>query len=133
MTATIFGNELHKYSIADGIRDGNVLGFDPYKILTYKDADLRQKIALEKAKAATVQEAIADPRKNKVFYEYMSKPMAGQKTNAGEYVKGIEDYIPNSQYERSEHQNIVVQDIKSNWMILSRNGKIGRASCRERV
>lgn len=123
VTATIFGNELHKYSIADGIRDGNVLGFDPYKILTYKDADLRQKIALEKAKAATVQEAIADPRKNKVFYEYMSKPMAGQKTNAGEYVKGIEDYIPNSQYERSEHQNIVVQDIKSNWMILSRNGK----------
>ena len=123
VTATIFGNELHKYSIADGIRDGNVLGFDPYKILTYKDADLRQKVALEKAKAATVQEAIADPKKNKVFYEYMSKPMAGQKTNAGEYVKGIEDYIPNSQYERSEHQNIVVQDIKSNWMILSRNGK----------
>lgn len=29
-TATVFGNELHRYSIADGIRDKNVLGFDPY-------------------------------------------------------------------------------------------------------
>lgn len=123
VTATIFGNELHKYSIADGIRDKNVLGFDPYKVLTYKDADLRQKVALEKAKADTVQAAIANPKKNKVFYEYMSKPMAGQRTNAGEYVKGIEDYVPNSQYERSEHQNMVVQDIKDNWVTLSRNGK----------
>jgi len=33
-TATVFGDELHRYSIADGIRDKNVLGFDPYKILT---------------------------------------------------------------------------------------------------
>ncbi|MBD5457209.1 MAG: HsdR family type I site-specific deoxyribonuclease [Lachnospiraceae bacterium] len=123
VTATIFGNELHKYSIADGIRDKNVLGFDPYKVLTYKDADLRQKVALEKAKADTVQAAIADPKKSKVFYEYMSKPMAGHRTDAGEYVKGIEDYIPNSQYERLEHQKMVVQDIKDNWLTLSRNGK----------
>ena len=36
-TSTVFGDELHRYSIADGIRDKNVLGFDPYKILTYKD------------------------------------------------------------------------------------------------
>ena len=34
-TATVFGNELHRYSIADGIRDKNVLGFDPYKVLTF--------------------------------------------------------------------------------------------------
>ncbi|MDU5226626.1 MAG: DEAD/DEAH box helicase family protein, partial [Streptococcus sp.] len=31
-TATVFGDELHRYSIADGIRDKNVLGFDPYKV-----------------------------------------------------------------------------------------------------
>ena len=123
ITATIFGDELHRYSIADGIRDKNVLGFDPYKVLTYKDADLRQKVALEKAKAATVQEAIADPKKSKVFYEYLSKPMAGSKTAAGDYVKGIEDYIPHSQYEREQHQNMVVQDIKENWFTLSRSGK----------
>lgn len=27
-TTDVFGDELHRYSIADGIRDGNVLGFD---------------------------------------------------------------------------------------------------------
>ena len=42
-TADVFGNELHRYSIADG----NVLGFDPYKTCTFKDKDLRQAIALE--------------------------------------------------------------------------------------
>ena len=50
-TATVFGNELHRYSIADGIRDENVLGFDPYKVLTFKDRDVRREVALEKAKA----------------------------------------------------------------------------------
>lgn len=47
-TATVFGDELHRYSIADGIRDKNVLGFDPYKVLTFKDDDVRKAIALEK-------------------------------------------------------------------------------------
>lgn len=28
-TATVFGDELHRYSITDGIRDRNVLGFAP--------------------------------------------------------------------------------------------------------
>ena len=119
ITSTIFGDELHRYSIADGIRDKNVLGFDPYKVLTYKDADLREKIALEKAKAKTVPEAIADPKKSKVYYEYMAKPMAGSETDSGTYVKGIEDYIPDSQYEREQHQNMVVQDIRDNWITLS--------------
>lgn len=46
-TSDVFGNELHRYSIADGIRDKNVLGFDPYMVLTYKDRDLRKAVALE--------------------------------------------------------------------------------------
>ena len=50
-TATVFGDELHRYSIADGIRDKNVLGFDPYKVLTFKDRDLRKCVALDKARA----------------------------------------------------------------------------------
>ena len=123
ITSTIFGDELHRYSIADGIRDKNVLGFDPYKVLTYRDSDLRQKVALEKAKADSVQEAIADPKKSKVYYEYMERPMAGIETEAGTYIKGIEDYIPDSQYEREQHQNMVVQDIRDNWITLSHNGK----------
>ena len=59
----VFGNELHRYSIADGIRDKNVLGFDPYKVLTFRDKDVRQAVALEKAKAATVADALNDPAK----------------------------------------------------------------------
>lgn len=122
-TATVFGNELHRYSIADGIRDKNVLGFDPYKVLTYKDNDLRQAVALEKAKAKTVEEAIADPKKSKVFYDYMNLPMAGSCDSAGNYVKGIEDYLPNSQYECEEHQKMVARDIVDNWVMLSHNSK----------
>lgn len=122
-TATVFGNELHRYSIADGIRDKNVLGFDPYKVLTYKDKDLREAVALEKAKATTIIDVIKDPNKSKIFYEYMNLPMAGSYDKSGNYNKGIEDYLPNSQYEREEHQTMVVQDIVDNWVTLSHNGK----------
>lgn len=122
-TATVFGDELHRYSIADGIRDGNVLGFDPTMVLTYKDNDLRQAVALEKAKANTIEEALADPKKSKVFYHYMQLSMAGHVNEAGDYEKGIEDYVPNSQYEIEEHQRMVVQDILDNWQMLSHGGK----------
>ncbi|MBQ6500878.1 MAG: type I restriction endonuclease subunit R [Mogibacterium sp.] len=123
-TSTVFGNELHRYSIADGIRDKNVLGFDPYKVLTYKDQDVRQVVALEKAKADTVQEAMNDPAKKKVFMQYMQNvPMAGYYEGDGSYVKGIEDYLPLSQYRTEEHQSMVVKDIVDNWMILSQGSK----------
>ena len=121
-TATVFGNELHRYSIADGIRDKNVLGFDPYKVLTFKDSDLRKAVALEKAKA-TEDEVYTDPQKSKVFYKYYNLPMVGEKDALGEEIKGIEDYIPNRQYEGEEHQKTVVEDICENWKTLSRFGK----------
>lgn len=123
-TSTVFGNELHRYSIADGIRDKNVLGFDPYKVLTYKDRDVRQVVALEKAKAGSVQEVMADEGKKKVFMYYMQNvPMAGYFEGDGSYVKGIEDNLPLSQYRTQEHQSMVVKDIIDNWMILSQNYK----------
>ena len=123
-TTDVFGNELHRYSIADGIRDKNVLGFDPYQVLTYRDRDLRQAVALEKAKAATPAEAFADPKKKKIFNRYMKEvPMAGYRDDSGVYQKGIEDYLPNTQYSREQHQNAVVQDIADNWLTLSQGGK----------
>lgn len=120
---TLFGDCLHRYSIADGIRDKNVLGFDPYMVLTYKDKDLREAVALEKAKASSVAEALADPEKNRVFYEYMKRPMAGYEDDAGNYHKGIEDFVPNAQYRSGEHRRMVMQDIRENWQTLSHNGK----------
>ncbi|CAA6828619.1 MAG: Type I restriction-modification system, restriction subunit R (EC [uncultured Thiotrichaceae bacterium] len=123
-TSTIFGDELHRYSIADGIRDKNVLGFDPYKVLTFEDMDVRLKVALHKAKAETENDALADPKKKKVFNRYMRDVnMAGHKKVDGEYVKGIEDEIPTSEYQGEEHQKMVVKDILKRWTYLSQNSK----------
>ena len=125
-TTTVFGNELHRYSIADGIRDKNVLGFDPYKVLTFKDKDVRKVVALEKAKAQTEEEAISDPVKRKVYYKYMDSGqvgMVGHFDDKGDYIKGIEDYIPNVQYQTDEHTTSVVKDILENWVTLSHNSK----------
>ncbi len=123
-TSTVFGNELHRYSIADGIRDKNVLGFDPYKIMTYRDKDLRKAVALEKAKAKDEKEALADPKKKKVFNKFMKDVnMAGSINGTGKYIPGIEDYIPTSQYELAQHRDTVVEDILDNWMVLSQNSK----------
>ena len=125
-TSTIFGDELHRYSLADGIRDKNVLGFDPYKILTYKDRDLRKAVALLQAKAIDEEEALSDPKKSEVYSKFMNPAMikmAGDFNTAGQYQKGIEDFVPRSQYERREHKLAVVNDIKDNWTTLSRAKK----------
>ena len=122
-TADVFGKELHRYSIADGIRDENVLGFDPCKVMTYRDRDLRRAVALEKARANTEAEALADPLKNRVYNRYMRFEMAGYTSSTGRWVKGIEDYLPSSQYQREEHQNEVVGDIRDSWVQLSQNSK----------
>ena len=121
----VFGNELHRYTIADGIRDRNVLGFDPYKVMTFRDQDVRKAVAKDKAKASTEEEAISDEKKAKKFYEYMDSSkikMAGYKGKDGRWVNGIEDYLPSTQYSE-EHQKKVVEDIKNNWITLSHNGK----------
>ena len=122
-TADVFGSELHRYSIADGIRDKNVLGFDPDKVLTFKEKDMRQAVALDKAKAKTVAEVFSDEKKQKIYYEYMNdRPMAGYELDDGSYVKGIEDYLlENGQYRTAEHQKMVVKDILDNWITISHN------------
>jgi type I restriction enzyme R subunit len=123
-TTSVFGDELHRYSIADGIRDKNVLGFDPYKVSTYRDKDLRKAVALEKARAKDENEAFSDPKKKEIFNKYMQQvKMAGYIGDDGNYVKGIEDNLPTSQYTREEHQIKVVEDILDNWITLSQNGK----------
>lgn len=125
-TATVFGHELHRYSIADGIRDKNVLGFDPYLISTYKDSKLREAVALDEAKANTIQEAMADTKKKEIYLRFMDKSrvaMAGHWDKANNYVRGIEDYLLTEQYRRPEHQQKVVEDILDNWIQYSQNNK----------
>ncbi|EKA04382.1 type I restriction endonuclease subunit R, EcoR124 family, partial [Streptococcus sp. GMD6S] len=125
-TTSIFGQELHHYTIADGIRDKNVLGFDPYKVLIYKDREIREKVALNQAKASSVEEAVSKQEKSKVYYHFMDGSkvkMAGFMNRKGKYIKGIEDYIPKNQYLTPDYQKAVVKDICDNWLTLSRNGK----------
>ena len=122
-TAMVFGECLHRYSIADGIRDENVLGFDPYMVTTYRDKDVREKVALEKAKADSVAGAQASPSKSKVFYYYMdlSKvPMGPMVDGAGQRIKGIEDFLPRAQYGiGTPHEDKVVEDILDQFPVLS--------------
>lgn len=124
-TKDIFGDELHRYSIADGIRDKNVLGFDPCMVTTFKEKDLRTKVGLQEAKASDVSEVFGDKKKEDIFYYYLNTcPMAGYVGGDGRYIKGVEDFIPVSQYDdNNEHHIQVVEDIKANFLTLSRGKK----------
>lgn len=124
-TADVFGDELHRYSIADGIRDKNVLGFDPSKVLTFREKDAREAVALEKAKATSVSDVFGNPAKQKIYYHYMKDvPMTGVTNPDGSYTSGIEDYLlASGQYRTEEHQKMVVQDIIDNWISISHNHK----------
>lgn len=114
-TATVFGNELHRYTIADGINDHNVLGFDPCMGLTARDADVRCAVALAKVHAQTEQEALDDPAKRDVFLHWMNKAEVS--------MIQIEAELPSNQYNRPEHREMVVKDISDNWVRLSVGGK----------
>ena len=124
-TASLFGNELHRYSIADGIRDHNVLGFDPYRVSIFRPEDLREKVALDQAQAQDRSEALADPQKKRVYQYYLDRdkvPNAGYYDEVG-YVKGIEDFLHLSQYRTPEYQHAVVSDILREFPRLSADHK----------
>lgn len=122
-TSDIFGDELHRYSIADGIRDKNVLGFDPYMVSTYSDQSLRMAVALEKVGAKTIEEVDASRERRRIFDEWMARPMAGRWQEDGTYLRGIEDELSTIQYEREEHCETVVQDIIEDIRWRSKGGK----------
>lgn len=125
-TADIFGDELHRYSIADGIRDKNVLGFDPTMVMVYKDNELRKKVALQESGASSEEEAVTNPSMSKKYYHFMSPsevPMAGQRQEDGKYLKGIEDYVGDEAWQTDEYEWAIVDNIAENWLTLSRNHK----------
>ncbi|KGF09361.1 DEAD/DEAH box helicase [Tissierellia bacterium S5-A11] len=124
-TSTIFGEEIHSYTLADGIRDGNVLGFDPYMVKVYPDEDVREQVALHEAKAESLDDAMTDKKKTEVFLKFMNSSevgMCGKRVN-NKWVKGIEDYVPNAQYETEEYRLAVITDIKKKWPLYSNNNK----------
>lgn len=116
-TSDIFGDEIHRYTLYHGIRDKNVLGFDPYIINTFNEKELRQTIALEKCHLTTVEEALNDEKAREVFLYYMNKGC--KKCPMTE----IEKEIPTTQYQTDAHENAVVKEIIDNWLIRSVNSK----------
>lgn len=128
-TDDIFGDELHRYSIADGIRDKNVLGFDPYKVLTYRDIDVRETIAKSQLNVFDIQEVYddtsdeGDARREMLNIFLNTMPMAGRYEDDGTYTKGIEDYIPALQYQTREHCEAVVTDVIDTMRVKSQGGK----------
>lgn len=113
VTSDIFGDELHRYTIVHGIRDKNVLGFDPYKVCTFEDNVLREKVALKQCNCSTVEEAMAKEETKKIFLYYMNK--VKKKCPMTE----IESFIPKAQYEKPNHQSAVVDDIIDHWTVRS--------------
>ena len=66
--------------------------------MTYKEKDLRHEVALQQAKAKTLDEVMADDRKKEIYFEYMKKvPMAGYYDQSGVYRMGIDDYLGTAQ------------------------------------
>lgn len=124
VSSDVFGNELHRYTIGDGIRDKNVLAFDTYMVQTFKDKDIKKAIVLEMLHAKDEEQVLQDPVKSEQYYKLLGElEMTGHYTSAGKYVKGAEDYLPKSQYKTARHINSVVKDILERKKEVSHNGK----------
>lgn len=121
--ADVFGNELHKYVLADGIRDGNVLGFDIYQIQTFSDNDIKDAVILKECNAKGFDEIFENEDKLQKYRELKDLNMAGYEDENGNYIKGIEDFVPSVQYNSEKHREIVVENILSNWKKVSFNNK----------
>ncbi len=125
-TKDIFGDNIAKYTIANGIHDGSVLEFDLRQLGSFDEEALREAVALEKAKAKDAAEVFADERKAKVYERFMHDvamcyPLDEE---TGEPEKpGIEDYVRSAQYDTDAYRRAVVGDIKKSWTETSFNSK----------
>lgn len=125
-TADVFGNELEgtRYTVADGMRDGNVLGFDTIPQPTYKDIDLRTEVVLEKTKVRSIAEVFGNEARERVYYHWMNEvPMGAQLDETGQVLESIEGEFTDALYDRDEHRKAVVDDIVEHWVCQSHNGK----------
>ena len=111
-TADIFGDNLHTYTIADGIRDENVLGFDPTMVKIYADEDLKEELAKDECKAKDMNEIRTNPKKLEVYQKYQNMSEVD-----------IEAKLPKGQYDSDNYRDGVIKDIKDHWDRLSFGGE----------
>lgn len=127
-TDCLFGTCLHKYTISEGIRDKNVLGFKPSKVVTFDEEDFREKVALMKLGKDSV-EGLTDEEFKK-YHALASRDM-----------DKVEADVSNSLYADGdtgkEHRKNVVQDILNKWERISFRGKfhyiLATSSIREAI
>ena len=122
-TETVFGQCLAVYTLAQGIRDGNVLGFWPEAVKTYEDKVIREEVALRECGTRRAEDIPKGSDAWKLYRRLMDQtPMASEldengnikKDKNGRLLKGIEDYIPSNQYNNEKHRKAVVENILSN-------------------
>lgn len=111
-TGVIFGDMLHKYTLANGIPDGNVLGFDLYRVDTFDPADLRREVALRECGVETVEQLEGDDRLRERYDAVIAE---------SDMLK-IEDKA-RSVYDSDEHHLAVVRRIMEDFPVTSHNGR----------
>lgn len=113
-TEVIFGDMLHKYTLASGIPDGNVLGFDLYREDTFQEHEVREAVALRQADpdAESVDDIAKDKEKMDIYNKWI---------NDTDMLK-VEDEAK-SLYTTDAHHMAVVQKIVEERPVLSHNGK----------
>ena len=119
-TADIFGDEFKDatYTIANGIHDGNVLGFDPCMKLLNNDSEVRKAAGYRACGTNDEQKIYNDKSLTKCFLSYLNDKS----------MEEIEKEIPNSNYsgdtkEADEYRRAVVLDIVKNWNNVTVGGK----------
>lgn len=123
-TETLFGDMLHKYTIANAIPDGNVLGFDVYKVETYSENELREKAAFSQLDVHNIEEVEDDEAKMAVYNRFIDElQMQDTYTENGQTRHGIEHYLPKNIYQQDVHHEAVARDIMKEFPRLSDNGK----------
>ena len=111
-TEVIFGDMLDKYTLANGIPDNNVLGFDLYREDTFKEEEIREQYALKQLKAETVDEIEGDEQKMEAYNKLKTET---------DIIK-IENEVKKI-YESDTHHLAVMNKIVEERPLLSRNGK----------
>ena len=127
-TSTLFGEQLHQYTIAEGIRDKNVLGFKPSKLMTFDEEDFKSKIALLKLGKSDVS-GLNDKEFEK-YHLLVSRDMV-------EIEKDAESKLYSEGTTGDAHRRKVVEDILKKWDRISFRGKfhyiLATSSIREAI
>ena len=113
-TEGLFGELLHQYTILEGIKDENVLGFKIFKVSTLDETDLHKIVAKKKS---GIEDMTTGTDEQKAEY---------QKWMLADMID-IERELPADLYSKGNsgeiHRKNVVENILKNWELLSYGNK----------